>query len=155
MPHTLAYAFEHGSDAALQCFGVRTAVQRGVGRTPIHIPPVTAPYHEGPTYGTPRTTPPSVHVTPAAVDTTPYRTTPATPPPTNPVPHTSGPHQGTPAVAPTAPAVTAARGWSPFKKTLGLAALGAGGALAMGLHRQNKEDRANRDLIYAPMTGYP
>src|SRR5258706_11267800 len=40
---------------------------------------------------------------------------------------------------------------SPVKRGLGLAALGAGGALAYGMHRQNVEDREKNPLVYAPM----
>jgi hypothetical protein len=39
------------------------------------------------------------------------------------------------------------------RRGLGLAALGTAGALAYGLHNQNEEDRRQRDLVYAPMTG--
>lgn len=39
------------------------------------------------------------------------------------------------------------------KRGLGLAALGAGGALAYGLHKQNVQDRENNPLVYAPMQG--
>ena len=42
----------------------------------------------------------------------------------------------------------------PAGKALGLAALGAGGALALGMHHQNQEDRAQHDLVYAPLGGY-
>lgn len=45
------------------------------------------------------------------------------------------------------------RGALPGKGTLGLAALGAGGALAYGIHRQNQQDRQNYPLVYAPMQG--
>jgi hypothetical protein len=43
--------------------------------------------------------------------------------------------------------------WGATKKPLALAALGAGGALAYGMHRQNTEDRENNPLVYAPMQG--
>lgn len=59
-----------------------------------------------------------------------------------------------------APAATApaARGGvgrflRPAGKTLGLGALAAGGALAYGMHEQNKTDRENYPLVYAPMSG--
>lgn len=42
---------------------------------------------------------------------------------------------------------------SPIKRGLGLAALGAGGALAYGAHKQNVQDRENNSLVYAPMQG--
>jgi hypothetical protein len=45
------------------------------------------------------------------------------------------------------------RALRPVKRGLGLAALGAGGALAYGMHRQNVEDRENNPLVYAPMQG--
>ncbi len=38
-------------------------------------------------------------------------------------------------------------------KTLGLAGLGAAGALAYGAHTQNENDRRQNALIYAPMPG--
>lgn len=41
----------------------------------------------------------------------------------------------------------------PIGKTLGLAGLGAAGAAAYGLHRQNVEDREKNPLVYAPMSG--
>ena len=41
----------------------------------------------------------------------------------------------------------------PIKRGLGLAALGAGGALAYGLHHQNQQDQDQRNLVYAPMQG--
>jgi hypothetical protein len=62
--------------------------------------------------------------------------------------------------SPAAPAPTPAAGPSgmqrfmrPVKRGLGLAALGAGGALAYGLHRQNQEDRDKNSLVYAPLQG--
>jgi hypothetical protein len=45
------------------------------------------------------------------------------------------------------------RMWGAVRKPLMLGALGAGGALAYGMHRQNEEDRANQQLVYAPMQG--
>lgn len=47
----------------------------------------------------------------------------------------------------------ASRFMRPVKKTLGLAALGAGGALALGLHHQNQQDRDQGSLVYSPMQG--
>jgi hypothetical protein len=41
----------------------------------------------------------------------------------------------------------------PAGKALGLGALAAGGALAYGMHEQNKTDRENNPLVYAPMEG--
>lgn len=41
----------------------------------------------------------------------------------------------------------------PVKRGLGLAALGAAGAAAYGLHQQNERDQEGRDLVYAPMGG--
>ena len=41
----------------------------------------------------------------------------------------------------------------PAGKALGLGALAAGGALAYGIHAQNKHDRENNPLVYAPMEG--
>ena len=41
----------------------------------------------------------------------------------------------------------------PAGKALGLGALAAGGALAYGVHEQNKNDRENNPLVYAPMEG--
>lgn len=41
----------------------------------------------------------------------------------------------------------------PIKRGLGLAALGAGGALMYGAHKQNQRDREGRDLINSPMSG--
>jgi hypothetical protein len=38
-------------------------------------------------------------------------------------------------------------------KGLGYGALAAGGALAYGMHEQNKRDREGRDLVYAPTSG--
>jgi len=62
-----------------------------------------------------------------------------------------------PASEAAAPAAAASRGagsfMRPLKRGLGLAALGAGGAMALGAHHQNQRDREGRDLIYAPMTG--
>lgn len=41
----------------------------------------------------------------------------------------------------------------PVKRGLGLAALGAAGATAYGLHQQNERDQEGRGLVYAPMEG--
>lgn len=41
----------------------------------------------------------------------------------------------------------------PVKRGLGLAALGAAGAAAYGMHQQNERDQEGRDLVYAPMGG--
>ena len=41
----------------------------------------------------------------------------------------------------------------PKPGTLGLMGLGAAGALAYGVHRQNEHDRQNYPLVYAPMQG--
>lgn len=43
--------------------------------------------------------------------------------------------------------------WSVARKPLALAGLGAAGALAYGMHRQNVEDRERNALLYAPMQG--
>lgn len=57
-----------------------------------------------------------------------------------------------------APAATAARGGGmsrfmrPMKRGLGLAALGAGGALAYGLHHGHQQDQ-EKNLVYAPLQG--
>lgn len=60
--------------------------------------------------------------------------------------------------APVAAAAPAARGGvgrflRPAGKALGIGALAAGGALAYGMHEQNKHDRENYPLTYAPMQG--
>lgn len=39
------------------------------------------------------------------------------------------------------------------KRGLGYAALGGAGALAYGMHQQNKEDHDAHNLVYAPMQG--
>lgn len=39
------------------------------------------------------------------------------------------------------------------RRTLGLAGIGAAGALAYGMHRQNAQDRENNSLVYAPLPG--
>lgn len=41
----------------------------------------------------------------------------------------------------------------PVKRGLGLAAIGATGAAAYGLHQQNARDQEGRDLVYAPLGG--
>lgn len=65
-----------------------------------------------------------------------------------------------PPPAATAPPAAAAAGPSrmqqfmqPVKRGLGYAALGTAGALALGMHHQNQQDRDARDLVYAPMQG--
>jgi hypothetical protein len=68
--------------------------------------------------------------------------------------HGIDPHAGQAAPA----AAPAARGGvgrflRPAGKALGLGALAAGGALAYGMHEQNKTDRENNPLVYAPMEG--
>ena len=85
-----------------------------------------------------------------------------------PLPHPmpAAPSAAAPHVAPTAPAQQAAspsmtsrmgagasRFMRPMKRGLGLAALGTAGAMAYGLHEQNKEDEEARNLAYAPMQG--
>lgn len=45
------------------------------------------------------------------------------------------------------------RAWGAAKKPLALGALGAASALAYGMHRQNQQDRENRQLVYAPLQG--
>lgn len=44
-------------------------------------------------------------------------------------------------------------GPSRFRRTLGLAGLGAAGTLAYGMHNQNEEDRRRNSLVYAPLPG--
>ena len=39
------------------------------------------------------------------------------------------------------------------RRTLGLAGVGAAGALAYGMHRQNEQDRQNNSLVYTPLPG--
>ena len=63
-----------------------------------------------------------------------------------------------PAPTPTAPAAPAGPSrmqqfMRPVKRGLGLAALGAAGATAYGLHQQNERDQEGRNLVYAPMGG--
>lgn len=41
----------------------------------------------------------------------------------------------------------------PMRRAVGLAGLGAAGAVAYGLHHQNEEDREHQNLVYAPMAG--
>ena len=62
-----------------------------------------------------------------------------------------------PTASAAAPAAAAARGgfgrfMRPVKRGLGLAALGAGGALAYGLHHGHKQDQ-EKNLVYAPLQG--
>lgn len=47
----------------------------------------------------------------------------------------------------------AARAWRPVRNTLALTGLGAAGAMAYGIHRQNERDRASNSLVHAPMQG--
>lgn len=78
----------------------------------------------------------------------------ATPPPMTPAAATASPSLGerARAFASGIPG-TAQQFMRPLKSGLGLAALGAGGAMLYGMHRQNQEDRDARNLVYAPMTG--
>ena len=62
-----------------------------------------------------------------------------------------------PTASATAPAAAAAGGgigrfMRPMKRGLGLAALGAGGALAYGLHHGHQQDQ-EKNLVYAPLQG--
>lgn len=103
----------------------------------------------------------------------------APPPAANPMPHASwaDAHKGVaaqraqaqagpmaPALPPPPPAAAQAtptpRGGGMGKfmrpglgRTLGLAGIGAAGALAYGMHRQNARDRDRNSLVYAPMQG--
>ena len=43
--------------------------------------------------------------------------------------------------------------WGAVKRPLALGALGAAGALAYGMHRQNQQDHDNQQLVYAPLQG--
>ena len=43
--------------------------------------------------------------------------------------------------------------WGAVKRPLGLAALGAAGAVAYVMHRQNVEDHEKNPLVYAPLPG--
>lgn len=45
------------------------------------------------------------------------------------------------------------RAWDATKRPLALGALGAAGALAYGMHRQDQQDRENQQLVYAPLQG--
>jgi hypothetical protein len=67
--------------------------------------------------------------------------------------HMAQPSPAVPTPAPAAGPSGMQRFMRPVKRGLGLAALGAGGALAYGLHQQNQEDRDKRSLVYAPLQG--
>jgi hypothetical protein len=150
----LQTAFERGRDGALSRFGVKAAA------VPLARP---MPAARGLAAPAPQAAAPAASHTPAGpqpgYSLSPHEEAQAMRIKKNPA---SGPQElgldQLPA-SPAAPAAaTASRGGGvgrfmrPMKRGLGLAALGAGGALAYGLHHGHQQDQ-EKNLVYAPLQG--